>query len=236
MKGFFLLHILITQTTVLQMFLSASIVVKIVLLILFTASFISWVIIVAKYLYLKRAEAQSMEFLEIFWSSKTLEDVEERAKRLSYSPPARAFLSGYKEVKRLKKHFSQKNPEEEHYIRGIDNVKRAMEKEVSRQKLLLEAYLTFLATTGNTAPFLGLLGTVWGIMNSFREIATIGNPSLSAVAPGISEALITTAIGLFTAIPAVAGYNYLLEKVKSIMNEMEYFMNDFLNIVERHLL
>ncbi len=227
---------MVSQTSLVEMMFSASLVVKIILLILFSASFISWIIIVAKYFYLKRADAQSMEFLEIFWSSKTLEDVEERARNLSYSPPARAFLSGYKEVKKLRKHFSQRNPEDGHFVRGIDNVKRAMEKEMSRQKLILEGYLTFLATVGNTAPFIGLLGTVFGIINSFREIGVMGNPSLSAVAPGISEALITTAIGLFTAIPAVAGYNYLLEKVKAILNEMDYFINDFLNIVERHLL
>jgi biopolymer transport protein TolQ len=231
-----ILYFLVSKTSIIEMMLSASLVVKVILLILFSASFISWIIIVAKYLYLKRAETQSMDFLEIFWSSKTLEDVEEKAKSLSYSPPARAFLSGYKEVKRLKKHFSQKNPEDAHFVRGIDNVKRAMEKEISRQKLILEGYLTFLATVGNTAPFIGLLGTVLGIINSFREIGMMGNPSLSVVAPGISEALVTTAIGLFTAIPAVAGYNYLLEKVKAILNEMDYFMNDFLNIVERHLL
>lgn len=232
----FILYSSISKSSVVEMMFSASMVVKVILLILFTASFISWVIIVAKYLYLKRAESQSMDFLEIFWSSKSLEDVEEKAKPLSYSPPARTFLNGYREVKRLKKHFSQKNLEDGHFARGVDNVKRAMEKEISRQKLILEGYLTFLATTGNTAPFIGLLGTVWGIMNSFREIGAMGNPSLSVVAPGIAEALVTTAIGLFTAIPAVAGYNYLLEKVKSILNEVDYFMNDFLNIVERHLL
>ncbi len=236
MKVGFFYTVLFSKTSVLEMMLLASPIVKVILIILFSMSFISWVIIIAKYLYLKRASRQSDEFFDLFWSSQTLEDAEEKAKKMTYSPPARAFLSGYKEVKKIKKQLSHKNPEEGHFFRGIDNVKRAMEKEASRQKLILEGYLTFLATTGNTAPFIGLLGTVWGVMNSFRDIAHIGNPSLSVVAPGISEALVTTAIGLFTAIPAVAGYNYLLEKVKALLNEMDYFINDFLNIVERHLL
>lgn len=219
-----------------SLIVSASPVVKFVVLILVITSFISWVIIVAKYLFLKRTEMENSEFLDVFWSSSTLDDVDERAKKFTFSPAAKAFRSGYREVKRVRKYMDTSGTSNPTFVKGIDNVKRAMEKEFNKQKLNLERYLTFLATTGNTAPFVGLFGTVWGVMDSFRSIALTGNPSLSTVAPGISEALITTAIGLFTAIPAVVAYNYLLEKVKGILTEMDYFVNDFLNIVERHLL
>ena len=149
------------------------------------------------------------------------------SKRLRYSPIAEIFRAGYKEMERARdKGSGGPNPVIAHVHRGL---KRAFLSETLR----LEKSLTFLATTGNTAPFIGLFGTVWGIMDAFRQIGFKGSTSLATVAPGISESLIATAAGLAAAIPAVVAYNYYLNRIGAITSEMEGFMNEFLNLVER---
>jgi biopolymer transport protein TolQ len=152
------------------------------------------------------------------------------------------FDAGYRELTRLLKgsggtsKSSQESSPPEIKAGGLENVGRALRKAQTQVITELESALTFLATTGSTAPFIGLFGTVWGIMGAFRNIGATGSANLATVAPGIAEALIATAVGLFAAIPAVVAYNYFLNWVKVLASEMENFSSDFLNIIERHLM
>jgi biopolymer transport protein TolQ len=145
------------------------------------------------------------------------------------------FNEGYGELKKLME--KGEDPEEPDGIStdpgGIDNIARALRRATTSEITRLEKYLTFLATTGATAPFIGLFGTVWGIMTAFKGIGETGSASLAVVAPGIAEALIATAIGLAAAIPAVMGYNHFQHKIKVVISEMDSFATEFLNIVQR---
>jgi biopolymer transport protein TolQ len=209
----------------------ASPIVKLVLLILLSASVITWAIIFTKSKLVKNAKNENAEFLDLFWNSKGLDEVQSGLETFPTSPIAKVFASGYKELRKLpvSDRTAEGQPE-------ITNIERALNRAHSLELDRLEKYLDYLASTASAAPFIGLFGTVWGIMSSFQNIGAMGSASLSVVAPGISEALIATAVGLAAAIPAAVAYNFFLGKVKRISLDMENFTQDFLNMIQRSLL
>ncbi|RMF48578.1 MAG: protein TolQ, partial [Deltaproteobacteria bacterium] len=207
-------------------------VVKLVLLILAYFSIVSWAIILLKFRVVRRAIIESDRFLDFFWSKKSFEAVGHGLKEYAHSPLAVLFREGYRELARSQRPAAETGGPVADLGRA-DNVARALRRAMTSETQRLERYLTFLATTGSTAPFIGLFGTVWGIMDSFHGIGKTGSASLAVVAPGISEALIATAIGLVAAIPAVVAYNHFVSKVNVLTGEMDNFSQEFLNIVQR---
>ncbi|MFZ3208698.1 MAG: protein TolQ [Geobacteraceae bacterium] len=216
-------------------FAGTGLVVKLVLFVLAYFSVVSWAIIFFKLLQVHRANSESERFLDFFWKTKRFDAINAQLDRFSNSPLALLFNEGYGELKKLR--IKGTNEEEQDTfstdLGGIDNVSRALRRAVTSEITRLEKYLTFLATTGSTAPFIGLFGTVWGIMTAFKGIGESGSASLAVVAPGIAEALIATAIGLVAAIPAVMGYNHFQHKIRVLIAEMDSFSTEFLNIVQR---
>lgn len=213
---------------------NAGVVAKIVLLVLLFFSVISWAIIIFKLVWLRRAGRENARFNAMFWESRKLDLVNETAGGMKYSPLAHIFSAGYGELRRIKKDSTSEAPPSR--SESLDMISRAFSRSSSAEAAKLDRYLNFLATTGSSTPFIGLFGTVWGIMEAFRNIGVVGSAALSTVAPGISEALIATAAGLVAAIPAVIGYNYLLGRVKTFTNDMELFSSDFLSIIDHHFL
>lgn len=222
-------------------------VVKAVLVLLLVFSVASWGIILHKWRQLRRAERESKLFLKLFWEGSRLDAIFSSAETLRESPVAEVFRAGYIELVKVKK--SQAGGGEPRpmaagsiaqavvttELGGVENVSRALRRAIASEITRLERFLGFLATTGSTTPFIGLFGTVWGIMTSFIGIGRAGAASLAVVAPGIAEALIATAVGLAAAIPAVISYNYFLTRVKVLATEMDNFSFEFLNIVERNI-
>lgn len=193
-----------------------------------------WWVIGTKWFQLRRAEQQSRSFLEAFWGSRKLDVVYQTASQLGASPVAQIFRAGYIELGKLKSHEASDAMHDQ--LGALENVERALSRAQLAAVTTLENMVPFLATTGSTAPFVGLFGTVWGIMNSFRAIGQTGSAGLATVAPGIAEALIATAIGLMAAIPAVMAYNYFVRRIRVLTADMDTFSKDFLNIVKRHFL
>ncbi|MBM3297084.1 MAG: protein TolQ [Candidatus Aminicenantes bacterium] len=214
---------------VFRLIIDASLVVKLVLLILIFFSVFSWAIIVHKRRTLKTAGIQSRKFLDIFEKSRNLSEVNEAAKRHAQSPLAGIFQAGFKELSYLAK----SNPRISLTPSNVDSLSRALSKAANGEISKLERMMSFLATTGSVTPFIGLFGTVWGIMDAFHKIGIVRSASLVTVAPGIAEALIATAMGLFAAIPAVIAYNAYLSRIKDIVGDMEDFSSEFLGIVEK---
>ncbi len=216
-------------------FMGTGLVVKIVLCILLYFSVVSWTIIFYKLLQVYRARNASSHFLEFFWKTKRFDLINEQLDRFSNSPLSVLFNEGYGEFKKLMEKGDR--PDDPNVIStdigGVDNIARALRRATTSEITRLEKYLTFLATTGSTAPFIGLFGTVWGIMTAFKGIGETGSASLAVVAPGIAEALIATAIGLVAAIPAVMGYNHFQQRIRVLIAEMDSFSTEFLNIVQR---
>ncbi|NMB76707.1 MAG: protein TolQ [Myxococcales bacterium] len=208
-----------------------------VLFILLGLSAASWGIIYYKWRTLRRAQRQSVDFLEMFWSSKRLDAIYQSSEKLQRSPISQVFRAGYVELSKLKKTQAEGEAAGAMYdaMGGIENVQRSLRRASQSELTAMESLVPFLATTGSTAPFVGLFGTVVGIMKAFIEIRP-GTATLDAVGPGISHALIATAVGLFAAIPAVMAYNYFVRKIKVLYAEMDNFSNDFLNIIKRHFL
>jgi biopolymer transport protein TolQ len=236
----------LAEIDLIHMITNASIVVQLVLLLLLFFSVTSWAIIIVKYRYIKRSFRQSTEFTEFFWKSRDLSNAFAKAKQLHGSPLARIFRIGYLELKKTSQtgqpvksdsaEKSDKNLPFNTQFAGIDNVKRALRRATNTEMTRMTQMVPFLATTGNTAPFIGLFGTVWGIMNSFSGIGQQGSASLAVVAPGISEALVATAAGLAAAIPAVIAFNFYMNKIRIAETELQSFSADFLNIIERDIL
>jgi biopolymer transport protein TolQ len=221
---------------VLDMVLGSGPVVRAVLLILVGFSVGCWGIALGKGLEMRRARRQSGRFVEIFWDAKNLTTIQAASVDMKESPVAQVFRAGYQELQRLTK-AKRGNPggeDEGSEFGGIENVHRAMTRARTQEVTRLERGLTFLATTASTAPFIGLFGTVWGIMTAFMGLSTTTSSSIQAVAPGIAEALIATAVGLAAAIPAVVMYNRFARQVRVMTAEMETFASEFLNIAERH--
>jgi biopolymer transport protein TolQ len=209
---------------------NAGLVVQLVLLVLLYFSVVSWAIIFYKGVMIRQAMKQSAAFLDDFWKLKSFDAVAKNLDAFPRSPLATLYREGYQELMKVRKH--QNAGAEEAAWLG-DNVERALRRATTQETHRLEKYLNFLATTGSSAPFIGLFGTVWGIMGAFHAIGLSGNASLASVAPGISEALVATAIGLVAAIPAVIGYNHFINKVNLLCGEMDNFSQEFLNIVQR---
>ncbi len=232
------------EMDLIHMISNAGFVVLLVLAVLVFFSITSWAIILIKYLYIHRAFKESALFTDFFWMSRDLSDAFVKSKKLPNSPLARIFRIGYLELKKLSKSGvdmkAQSSGDKEASLgarfAGIDNVKRALRRSINTEITRMTQMIPFLATTGNTTPFIGLFGTVWGIMNSFRGIGLKGSASLATVAPGISEALVATAAGLAAAIPAVIAFNYFMQKIRTIETELQSFSADFLNIIERDIL
>ena len=222
--------------TATQLILDASGMVMFVLLVLVAASIGSWFIIGYKWLGLRRAESQSRAFQETFWMSKKFDEIYAHAERLPLSPVSQVFQAGYVELRKLRAQESESTMSNQ--LGGTENVERALRRAMSTERAKMEQLTPFLATVGSTAPFVGLFGTVWGIMIAFMNLHTAdaSKMSIDVVAGPIAEALIATAIGLMAAIPAVVAYNFLNARIHTLSVEMENFSNDFLNIVKRHFI
>ncbi len=214
---------------VLNMVMGAGPVVKAVLFLLVAFSLISWAVIISKAIQLSRAGRNSNAFLDSFWKSRSLANLYAEAADFGSSPIAQIFRVGYQELGRVHKaRLDQRT--------AMENVQRALRRSGAAEGTRLFKYLPFLATCGNATPFIGLFGTVWGIMDSFHQIGLAGTANLATVAPGISEALVATAVGLGAAIPAVIFFNYFNSWVREMEAEMGNFNADFVNILERDLL
>lgn len=221
----------ILQGEVWQLLAQTGLVARIVLLLLLGFSIFSWAIIFHKHRSIKAARRDSREFLRIFRQSKKLSDIRASCKSLKASPLVEVFLAGYREIE--SQAVAGDNPGKPR-IRSLDSVHRALQIAASAELTRMEQWLSWLATTGSVTPFIGLFGTVWGIIDAFRGLGSAGTASLRSVAPGISEALVTTAAGLFAAIPAVVAYNQFVQRVKEFGALMDDFALEFLNMTERH--
>jgi biopolymer transport protein TolQ len=206
-----------------------------VLLILILLSIFSWAILLTKWVVLGRLEQGSQKFSRVFWESRSLNDLNQRIQEYPHSPIREAFRNGYAELVRSNPLKDQALTPDMGLSAAMDNVQRTLHKTKAEQKRAMERFLPVLALTASAAPFIGLFGTVWGIMNAFEGIAQTGSTSLASVAPGISEALIATAFGLAAAIPAVVGYNLAQNKIRGLLLQFDGFKADFLNIIERYL-
>lgn len=230
------------HSSVLSMIMDAGLLVQLVLLILLIFSVVSWAIIATKYRNLRKVNSENSLFLEAYMKCSNLADVFPEAKKYTSSTLAAVFRAGYSELVSIAKAArgpaSSRGVEDPFVsgpeLKGLDNVERALNRACGAETTKLEAALGFLATTGSASPFIGLFGTVWGIMDTFRSIGYRGSATLAVVAPGISEALIATAAGLAAAIPAVIFYNYYLNRVKNMTLEMDSFASELINIVERY--
>lgn len=206
---------------------SAGPVAKVVVLILFVFSLVSWAVIFYKWRQFSKVERDGERFIRIVKDSDSFKRLTNTYRENPDSPFYRLLITTYKETALRQKDSLDVRPET---VPAVENIlKIAISEEVEK----LEARLSFLATTANTAPFIGLFGTVWGIMDSFREIGVRGSTSLAIVAPGISEALIATALGLATAIPAVLGYNYLVGRLRRLSSKLENASSHIINLVTR---
>ena len=217
-----------------ELVLNAGPVVKLVLLILVYFSVVSWAIIFYKQLVIRRAIGDSERFLDFFWSKKSFDTIGKGLDDYKHSPLTVLFREVYSELAQNRR--QSEGQEDGNLVADLgeqERVARVLRRSTTSETQRLEKYLSFLATTGSAAPFIGLFGTVWGIMDAFHGIGTSGSASLAVVAPGISEALVATAIGLVAAIPAVIGYNHFVNKTNVLIGEMDNFCLEMLNIVQR---
>lgn len=219
-----------------KLVMGASPVVQLVMLILVFMTVMCLYIIGAKWIRLKQVTDQSRGFLQAFWAeekartwnAKSMNDLHGQAVNYERSPIATVFRAGYRELARIARSRRPNNAD-------VENVERALRRAQSAELMRLENKVSFLATTASTAPFIGLFGTVWGVMNSFIAIHGQKSAGLDVVAPGIAEALIATALGLAAAIPAVMAYNYFVRRIRVVDSETSAFASDYLNIIRRHL-
>jgi biopolymer transport protein TolQ len=215
--------------SVIALISQASLVVKIVMGLLLAASVMSWFYIFLKWFQIRRAKREAAKFEQEFWAGTDLVGLYQRASSGQYEVVGmeRVFESGFKEFLKLKSRTGND------VTALVDGTRRAMKASFQRELDHLESHLSFLATVGSVSPYIGLLGTVWGIMNSFRGLSNVAQATLSQVAPGIAEALIATAIGLFAAIPAVIAYNRFAYDIDRLANRYESFMEELSNIIQR---
>ena len=208
--------------------LHASIVVKVVMVVLLAVSFMSWMFIFQKWYVLRRAVSQTLKFEREFWGGQDLNALYQGAvnHRHTIGSLERVFEAGYREFAKLRQSGTDVSDR-------VDGARRAMRATFQREMDFLERHLAFLASTGSVSPYVGLFGTVWGIMHAFRNLANVQQATLAQVAPGIAEALVATAIGLFAAIPAVVAYNRYSHDVERLGNRCESFMEEFSNILHR---
>ncbi|MGZ8431161.1 MAG: protein TolQ [Candidatus Deferrimicrobiaceae bacterium] len=225
------------DTQVFQHVLLAGPIVKFILLMLIVFSVVSWAIIFLKFRLFKGIEKSQAEFAKAFAEGKNLAALYDRAEKMDRTPLTEVFRTGYLELMRIQRGRSAETAATGGRAGGfpLDNVERAMRKATNEEIALMETYLPFLATTGSATPFIGLFGTVWGIMNAFSGIAQTGSATLATVAPGIAEALIATAAGLAAAIPSVMAYNFFLNRVRAIATRLDSFSIEFVNFLERNV-
>ena len=219
--------------SILSLFLQADIVVKIVILILLFSSIWSWTIIFSKYTNLKSILMETEDFEEKFYSSETLSKLSKRIGGQPTHPMEAVFFAAMVYFDRIKTGFSNKNFDFKKSF--CENVKKEMEIVINKELTGLENGLNFLASVGSTAPFIGLFGTVWGIMNSFTAIGISQNTSLAVVAPGIAEALFATALGLVAAIPAVLFFNKFNNMLEILNNKLDVFSDEILVIISKEI-
>ena len=217
-----------SDPSILSLVLDADIIVQLTLLTLVFMSVSCWAIILQKFLRLRTASKQSARFLELFWKAKKLDSVYEQSGAFKQSPVAEVFKAGYQELAKVNQGGGNRDA-------AAENLYRATRRAALVEQTNLERYITWLATTGSTAPFIGLFGTVWGILRAFQKLATAQQASIQVVGPDIAHALVATAVGLVAAIPAVMAYNYFSSWVRVLSTEMENFSADFLNLVKRRV-
>jgi biopolymer transport protein TolQ len=224
------------NTNAFEALAQASPIVQLILLILVGLSIFCWAIAYTKYRQLKLVRNANEQFTNKFWKVSSLDTLYADVDEYPDSSMARVFKSAYLEMKKMAESplMSKGDADHKPQLSGLDNLERSLRKAIDNELQKMESRLTVLATTGSTGPFIGLFGTVWGIMGSFHKIGQTGNASLAVVAPGISEALIATAIGLAAAIPAVVLYNNFISRVRREEIELNNFSADFLNIVKRN--
>ena len=226
--------------SVISLMLNSSVMAKSVLLLLLLFSVVSWAIILQKYFFFRNAKDEDRRFLSYFSKASNFLHIYDYARELQYGTVARVFLVGYRELyvfqEMAKSQHKGTLSGDEKFIsaRDVKGISLALNKAVNAEISRLSRRLDFLATTGSTTPFIGLFGTVWGIMTSFSAIGFQGSASIGGVAPGIAEALIATAAGLFTAIPAVIFYNYLNDKIRVFTSDLDDFSRDFLYLLEKN--
>jgi biopolymer transport protein TolQ len=218
-----------TDLSIFHLITEASFVVQFVMLILLTASVVSWTFIFSKRKVLIRALEITDEFEEQFWSGVPLADLYRKLASKDFEPEGieKIFLAGYKEFSRMRQTGNVEPGVQ------VESAQRAMRIELSRELDRLDEHLPFLATVGSTSPYVGLFGTVWGIMNSFRSLGNVQQATLAQVAPGIAEALIATAIGLFAAIPAVVSYNRFSTRLDRLTGRYDLFVEEFVVLLQR---
>lgn len=233
-------HALNGPNSILSMAFGSGPVVGGVLAILVLCSVVSWAVILYKWRVIRRASRQSRQFLEVYASRKNFQSIMNACPEYPESPLSEIFRAGFQEYRRVRSRYAKPQADEGEEeisteLGSMETVQRTLRQVSESEVTRLERMLIFLATVASAAPFVGLFGTVWGIMDSFRQIGAAGSASLAVVAPGISEALIATATGLAAAIPAVVAYNYLNNAIKVLSTEMDAFSSEFLNIVSHHL-
>lgn len=212
--------------------MGASPIVQLTLLFLIFMSVLCWAVAISKFQQIRKMTAGNEAFSQRFWKANSLDELNTDAEDMAnVSTYARVFKAGFAELQKL---ANNKSGGVSSALSGSDNLERALRKASGQEISAMEARLTWLATTGSTGPFIGLFGTVWGIMNSFHKIGATGSASLAVVAPGISEALFATAIGLIAAIPAVVLYNYFVAQIRKEEEDLNNFSTDFLNIAKRN--
>lgn len=210
---------------------SASLIVQLTMILLAFMSIISWAIILSKWSLFKNNTVNNAPFEDIFFKASSLDEIFDMSKSHPSSSLAAVFRAGYSELKKI---ISTKNTASSNLLSGMDNLQRALNKAIGNEVSYMERRLSFLATTGSVSPFIGLFGTVFGIMNSFQQIGATGSANLAVVAPGIAEALIATGFGLFAAIPAAVFYNHFINEIKKAELQFNNFVTDFLNISKRN--
>lgn len=218
------------DTSILTLFLNASFVVQSVIVLLIIASILSWMIIFERWIFISKSKDNLSSFEDLFWSDLGVEGILEIGDDEKHIPFGAEciFRSGYTDYKRLSSQDLGADV-------VMESVLRNMKVSLSREQMLLENHLPFLATVASVSPYIGLFGTVWGIMNSFRGLAGANQATLAAVAPGISEALIATAIGLFAAIPALIAYNRFISQSDYLLSGYESFMDEFAAVLHREI-
>jgi len=227
-----------SNTDMLSLIKQAHWIVKLVMAILTAMFLIGVYIIIFKALYIRRAQRETAMFNESFWRSRDIEQIYKHAQMLRNSPISQMFVAGYTELAKLSADERMKNDREG----NLENIGRALRKAQTVETTRLESMTPFLATTGSAGPFIGLFGTVIGIMTAFQSLSSPAvdgkkaTATLDAVGPHIAEALFATAIGLVAAVPAVMAYNYFVRRIRVLRSEMENFEQDYLNIIKRHFL
>ena len=223
---------------IIPLFLEAGPMAKFVFLLLAGMSVGSWAIMISKAMQYRRADRDGAEFLDIFRRSKRFSEVNAAAGRLSGSPMVGLFQAGYAEidaqVKAAQDAAQGQGSQGQFRVKSLDGVERSLRRAIGVELAVMGKGTSFLATTASAAPFIGLFGTVWGIMVSFNNIGAMGSASLTVVAPGIAEALVNTAAGLAAAIPALVGFNYFGSQARRLKGEMQDFVLEFLNLTERN--